>query len=103
MFIGSMSMLLRLSLLGKQRHGAHHQRDAARDYDATERLHEIDIPTLILHGKKDKFAPYKFAEEMHSKIRNSRLVTFNGGHMFLFLRSEQFVGAITKFLDGITH
>ncbi|MFB5191690.1 alpha/beta fold hydrolase [Alicyclobacillus fastidiosus] len=98
-----LNILLRLSLLRKQRHGALRQRDAARDYDATERLHEINVPTLILHGKKDKFAPYRFAEEMHLDIRNSTLVTFSGGHMFLFLRSEQFVEAIMKFLDGTPH
>ncbi|GMA60948.1 alpha/beta hydrolase [Alicyclobacillus fastidiosus] len=97
-----LNMLLRLSsLLGKQHHGALRQRDAARDYDATERLHEIHVPTLIVHGKKDTFAPCRFAEEMHSKIRGSRLITFAGGHMFLFFKADQFVDAITRFLGDI--
>ncbi|MEO8972225.1 MAG: alpha/beta hydrolase, partial [Ktedonobacteraceae bacterium] len=39
------------------------QRDASRNYEASDRLHEIHVPTLILHGNKDKLAPYRLAEE----------------------------------------
>ena len=104
-----LSILLRISQLGKignkfsQSHNAVlRQRDAAREYDATERLDQIDVPTLVLHGKKDKFAPYNLAEEMHSKIKNSKMITFGGGHLFLFFKPEQFVGAVNTFLNGLT-
>src|ERR1017187_7563847 len=34
------------------------QLKASRNYDCMDRLGEIHVPTLILHGKKDKSAPY---------------------------------------------
>src|SRR5437879_8932961 len=39
------------------------QREASITYDCMNRLKEIHVPTLILHGKKDKTAPYRLAEE----------------------------------------
>ena len=67
-----------------------------------DRLHEIQVPTLILHGKKDKSALYRLAEEMHSGIKDSKMITFNGGHLFFILRSKQFIEAITDFLDSLS-
>ncbi len=34
------------------------QLEASRNFDCMDRLGEIHVPTLILHGKKDKSAPY---------------------------------------------
>lgn len=62
------------------------QREASRAYDCTRRLGEIVAPTLILHGRKDKTAPYRLAEELHAGIRGSHMVAFPGGHIFFFLR-----------------
>lgn len=76
------------------------QRVASRSYDATARLHEIRVPTLILHGKKDRLAPYALAEEMHAGIQGSQMIAFNGGHLFLFMRPRQFLAAVIAFLDA---
>lgn len=76
------------------------QRDAAQGFDATERLGEIKVPTLILHGKKDRLAPLELAEEMHSRIPGSKIVTFDGGHIFLFWKQKEFLAAVTGFLEG---
>lgn len=75
------------------------QRKASENYDVTSRLHEIQIPTLILHGKKDRIAPYRWAEEMQTEIRGSKLVPFNGGHIFSFQRQKEFIGEVEDFLD----
>lgn len=75
-----------------------HQRNASRGYDASDRLHEIYVPTLILRGTKDHLAPYKLAEEMHAGISGSKLVTFDGGHIFPFQKQQQFVDAVFEFL-----
>jgi pimeloyl-ACP methyl ester carboxylesterase len=93
-----LDIIIKLLSIWKQNDGVLRQREAARGYDATHRLHEIKVSTLIIHGKKDTFTPYKFAEDMHAKIRNSRLITFNSGHMFFFFRPEQLFNAITNFL-----
>jgi pimeloyl-ACP methyl ester carboxylesterase len=77
------------------------QLKASRSYDCTNRLDEIRAPTLILHGKKDKLAPYELAEEMHTGIKSSKMITFKGGHMFFFWETERFIDTILEFLGSI--
>jgi pimeloyl-ACP methyl ester carboxylesterase len=76
------------------------QRKASQNYDATDRLHEIRTSTLILHGKKDRLAPYKWAQKMHADIAGSKMITFKGGHMFLFWRRKEFLNAVEGFLES---
>ncbi len=58
---------------------------ALRDTDLRSDLDKITIPTLILHGKKDKICSFDLAEQMKAGIQNSQIVPFeNSGHsMFL--------------------
>jgi len=77
------------------------QLEASGSYDCSDRLGGIAVPTLILHGRKDRLAPYALAEEMQAGIRGSRMVTFDGGHLFLFWESGKFADAVTEFLDGV--
>jgi len=77
------------------------QFDASTGYDCTDRLNEVHVPTIILHGKQDKSAPYALAEEMHNGIQNSKMITFQGGHAFFILRAKQFIDAIVDFLDSL--
>lgn len=75
------------------------QREASRAYDCTARLAEIDAPTLILHGRRDRTVPTALAEEMHDRIGGSRLVMFDGGHMFFFTRERnEFRERVAAFL-----
>ena len=74
------------------------QREASSSYNCTNRLSELHTPTLILHGKKDKLAPYSLAEEMHNLIPGSTMITFDGGHIFLFFKQQEFVDAVLDFL-----
>ena len=74
------------------------QLQASRDYDASDRLHEIRIPTLILHGRNDHTAPFALAEAMRDGIRGAQLKAFNGGHVFLFVQQKQFLDAVLTFL-----
>lgn len=75
------------------------QRQASGAYNCTERLQELQMPTVILHGKKDKLAPYYLAEEMRAGIQGSKIIPYNGGHLFFFLRErQQFLEAIAQFL-----
>lgn len=76
------------------------QRQASFEYECVERLHELHVPTVILHGKKDKTVPYELAEEMHAAIHASKMVPFEGGHSFFFLRErQQFLDAVAAFLE----
>jgi 3-oxoadipate enol-lactonase len=65
------------------------QFDATSRFDCTERLGEIDQPTLILHGRSDHVAPVALAEQMRARIPDSRLVLFEGGHLFTFTTQRE--------------
>jgi pimeloyl-ACP methyl ester carboxylesterase len=49
------------------------QRDAAVSYDTTTRLDQITVPTLILHGRRDRSLPLAMAEQLHTGIAGSQL------------------------------
>ena len=75
------------------------QRQASGAYNCTDRLHELHMPTEILHCKNDKTAPDELAEEMRAGIAGSKIITFQGGHIFFFWRErQQFLEAIARFL-----
>lgn len=75
------------------------QRQASGAYKCTDRLQELHLPTVILHGKKDKIVPYSLAEEMRAGIQGSKISTFQGGHIFFFMRErQQFLEDIAQFL-----
>lgn len=77
------------------------QFEASTDFDCTDRLSEIHVPTLILHGQQDRTAPYALAEEMHDGIQNSHMITFQGGHIFFITKAKQFIDVIANFLDAV--
>ena len=75
------------------------QRQASSAYDCSDKLHAIQIPTLIMHGKKDKSVAYTLAEEMHTGIQGSQMLTFAGGHIFFLTKErQQFLDAIAEFV-----
>jgi pimeloyl-ACP methyl ester carboxylesterase len=76
------------------------QLKASGSYDCMDRLDRLNVPTLILQGKADKIAPLSQAEEMHTRIKGSNLVTFQGGHIFFMMQLEQFCNAVIEFLKG---
>lgn len=75
------------------------QLKASRNFDCVDRLGEVQVPTLILHGKKDKSAPYPLAEAMHTGIKGSKMLTFQGGHLFFITKMQQCMEAIGDFLS----
>lgn len=74
------------------------QSEASSSYNCTHRLSELHVPTLILHGKKDKTTPYSLAEATHNLISGSKMMIFNGGHLFLFFKQKEFIDAVMDFL-----
>jgi len=71
---------------------------ALRDTDLREDLKKIKIPTLILHGKKDKICSFDLAEQMHAGIKDSQLVPFeNSGHSLFLEETKKFNSELIKF------
>jgi 3-oxoadipate enol-lactonase len=83
------------------RYAQSRQRQASRAYDCTDRLHEIQVPTTIMHGRNDKVFPLRRAEELRRGIATSELVTFRGGHgFFMFKERKWFLDSVSAALDS---
>jgi pimeloyl-ACP methyl ester carboxylesterase len=71
---------------------------ALRDTDLREDMAKIKMPTLILHGKKDKICSYDLALQMNSGIENSHLVAFEeSGHSLFLEETQKFNKELIKF------
>lgn len=72
------------------------------NYDATDVLTKIDVPTLIISGERDMVTPQKFQTEMHNLISGSELMVVPyGSHCtqldfpdFVNLKLEKFISQI---------
>lgn len=81
------------------RYAFENQLAASGGYDATDRVAGITVPTLVMHGRRDKTAAYALATDMARRIPDARLITFDGGHLFIFMRERQrFIEEATDFL-----
>jgi 3-oxoadipate enol-lactonase len=82
------------------RYAQSRQRQASRAYDCLDRLHEIQLPATIMHGRNDKIFPLRRAEDLRRGIANSELVTFRGGHgFFRFKERKWFLDSVSTALD----
>ena len=71
---------------------------ALRDTDLRADLAKITIPTLIMHGKKDKICSFDLAEQMKAGISNSHIVAFeNSGHSMFLEETHKFNEELIKF------
>jgi proline-specific peptidase len=68
-----------------------------RDWDRTDRLHEITVPTLITAGRHDEIVP-SCAETMHGRIAGSRLVVFeHSAHMAHVEETDAYLRVVADF------
>ena len=73
--------------------------DALTDYPIRDRLAEIQAPTLIVWGKKDRLVPLKDAYEFDKLIPNSELIIYDDtGHVAMLERPDDFNRDLRAFL-----
>jgi len=71
---------------------------ALRDTDLRSDLEKIAIPTMIMHGKKDKICSFDLAEQMKAGILNSHIVAFeNSGHSLFLEETQKFNAELIRF------
>lgn len=76
------------------------QRQASRVFDCTDRLAQITVPTLVLHGRNDHLTSISLAKELGDHIPNSRVITVPGGHMALVTtKRRRFVEELIAFSE----
>lgn len=67
--------------------------------DVRDDLDKITIPTLILHGVKDKIVPFELGEQTHKGIKGSKFVRFeNSGHGLFYDEREKFNKELVEFI-----
>ncbi|NTW23966.1 MAG: alpha/beta hydrolase [Lentimicrobium sp.] len=71
---------------------------ALRDTDLRGDLAKILLPTLIMHGKKDKICSFDLAEQMKAGIPDSRIIAFEkSGHSLFLEETEKFNKELIRF------
>jgi len=67
-------------------------------------LHEIRVPTLVMHGTRDSMVPYSHAEFLARQIPDVTEIPIpSGGHLFLAEQREQLIPKVIEFIEKHTH
>lgn len=73
---------------------------ALRDTDLRSDLKKINIPTVIMHGRKDKICSFDLAEQMKIGIAGSHIVPFEkSGHSMFLEETHKFNEELIKFAE----
>lgn len=76
------------------------QYEAVRRHDTWDRLPELRLPVLVLHGSEDEVMPPGNGEVIARRIPGARLVVLDGlGHLFWHEDPDRAARAILDFLD----
>lgn len=79
--------------------GFKRQAEAVSGFETWDRLPQISAPTLILAGKDDQLIPADNSRILASRIRNAKLVLFEGaGHGYLWEAQEEGNRVVRDFL-----
>lgn len=69
------------------------------EMDVEDRLNEIKIPTLVIHGKLDKVIPYQISIRIFEKLPNAHLHIFGDcGHWTQIEKKDEFNELVKDFL-----
>ena len=72
-----------------------------RDWDVTDRLAKIRLPTLVTVGRYDEVTP-RVAESIHRGIRGSRFVRFErSAHLAMWEERAHYIEVVRDFLDSV--
>lgn len=75
---------------------------ACNNFDFSNMISRIRIPTLIVVGKDDILTSIKYSFFLHEKIKNSKLeIIDDAGHMVMIEKPEQFNKIVFSFLSKI--
>jgi pimeloyl-ACP methyl ester carboxylesterase len=79
------------------------QWEAVRSFDLYDRLPEIRVPTLIIHGTEDRLVHPDNARVLGERIPGSRLVLLKGaGHVYHSEQPEEADGAVLEFIASLS-
>lgn len=78
------------------------QAAAVHGFDATDRLDAITVPTVIVHGKRDRVVPVENARELERRLPHAEveLLDDGGSHLVCIERAETVNNLLRTFIDG---
>ena len=83
----------------KHPEGGRRQWEAMQGFDSYDRLPELGVPTLILHGTEDQAIPAENARVLADRIPHAELVLLEGaGHLYHSERAEAADAAVLDFV-----
>jgi len=72
---------------------------AGANFDVSDRVHSIDVPTLVLHGTSDCVVPSTNGQLLAEKVPGSRLeLVEDGSHLFMIENAETVNESLLEFL-----
>src|SRR5881397_3431380 len=72
-----------------------------KDWDVTDQLPRIKVPTLVTVGRYDEVTP-RVAGSIHRGIRGSKLVRFEkSAHLAMWEERAHYIEVVRDFLDGV--
>lgn len=75
---------------------------ACDQFDITDKLSEINLPTLILCGKQDVMTPPKYSQFLNDIIQNSEIhLIADAGHMIMLEKPDEVANLMKQFLDSL--
>lgn len=82
--------------------GREAQAAAVAAFDATDRLNELSVPTLVLHGTDDRVLPVENAALLGEHLPHATVERFEGGPHLFFIEERDAVDArVRTFLDEV--
>jgi len=77
------------------------QVDALLEHDVRDRLGMLDVPTLVMCGRRDILVPPELSEELAAAIPGAQLRLIDGGHAYNMEEFHAFNETILEFLRSI--
>jgi 3-oxoadipate enol-lactonase len=79
--------------------GGRRQWEAMESFDSYDRLPELRVPTLVLHGTEDLLIPVENGRRLAARIPGAELVLLEGaGHVYHSERAEEADAAVLDFV-----
>jgi len=76
---------------------------AGMNFYATDRVHQVRAPTLVITGSEDRVVPLESSKRLAEKIPDSRFITLEGtGHLPFIEKAEEFNKIVLGFLREIS-
>ena len=74
------------------------QLKAIMEFDTYDRLHQIEVPTLILHGRQDVLVPFENASILAEAIPNAKVVHLDKSAHGLMEEMDKMISILLNFL-----